>query len=65
MKRLTLFIGVFLLFTSMMFAQKTITGKVTGKTDGLPLPGVTVSVKGTTIGTITDIEGAYKLTVPA
>ncbi|MCX6222891.1 MAG: TonB-dependent receptor [Bacteroidia bacterium] len=31
---------------------------------GLPLPGVTVVVKGTTIGTITDIEGQFRLSVP-
>ena len=31
---------------------------------GLPLPGVTVVVKGTTIGTITDNDGKYKLSAP-
>lgn len=44
--------------------QKNITGKVTD-TDGLPLPGVTVLIKGTTTGTITDANGNYSLsTVP-
>src|SRR5690606_29158014 len=41
----------------------TVTGKVTDET-GEPLPGVTVSVPGTTIGTATDLDGAYSLTVP-
>ena len=38
----------------------TVTGKVTGE-DGSALPGVTVAVKGTTNGTITDIDGNYSL----
>jgi TonB-linked SusC/RagA family outer membrane protein len=40
-----------------------VTGKVTDE-KGDPLPGVTVSVPGTTIGTATDLDGAYSLTVP-
>lgn len=44
--------------------QKTISGKVMGETrEGLP--GVTVLVKGTTIGTATDVDGNYSLHVPA
>lgn len=38
--------------------KKKITGKVTDQT-GMPLPGVSVVVKGTTIGVITDVEGNY------
>jgi len=41
--------------------QKKITGKVTDSS-GAPLPGVTVVIKGTTIGTITDNKGNYSLT---
>lgn len=41
--------------------QKTISGKVTDSS-GAPLPGVTVVVKGTTTGIITDVEGNYTLT---
>ncbi|MGE4586479.1 MAG: TonB-dependent receptor [Mangrovibacterium sp.] len=40
--------------------QQTVTGKVTSVT-GEPIPGVTVLVKGTTAGTITDIDGSYRL----
>ncbi|MEO3403822.1 TonB-dependent receptor [Mucilaginibacter sp. CAU 1740] len=49
------------------FAQtKVITGKVTDQKDGSPLPGVSVTVKGATgVGTQTDINGGYKLSVPA
>jgi TonB-linked SusC/RagA family outer membrane protein len=41
--------------------QKTVSGKVTDSS-GSPLPGVTVVVKGTTQGTITDVDGTYSLT---
>ncbi len=64
MKKLFLLLGVFLLCTTVMFAQKTITGKVTSKSDGTTLPGVTVAIKGTTTGTVTDVNGNYKITVP-
>ena len=43
--------------------QNTITGTVTDE-NGMLLPGVNVVIKGTTIGTITDVEGQYKITVP-
>ncbi len=65
MKKITLLLGVLFLCTTAMFAQKTITGKVTSKLDGSALPGVTVVVKGSTTGTITDADGKYKLSVPA
>ncbi len=44
--------------------QKTITGKVADD-KGAPLPGVAVVVKGTTVGTVTDIDGNYSLSLPA
>ncbi|MET4138681.1 SusC/RagA family TonB-linked outer membrane protein [Pedobacter sp. UYP1] len=59
------------LFVIMLFAipamaqQRTITGTVTGKEDGLPLPGVTVKVKGTTTGTSAAADGKYSIKVPA
>lgn len=46
------------------FAQeRPISGKVTSKEDGSPLPGVNVVVKGTTSGAVTDSDGVYKLNV--
>ncbi len=45
--------------------QRTITGTVTSSEDGSPLPGVTIVVKGTTTGAVTDAQGHYSLTVPA
>lgn len=47
------------------YAQdRKVTGTVTAKDDGLPIPGVTVKVKGTTTGTQTDTKGRYVITVP-
>ena len=43
--------------------KKTITGNVTDE-NGEPLPGVSIVVKGTTVGIITDFEGNYSLEVP-
>jgi len=43
----------------------TITGRVTDASTGQGLPGVTVLVKGTTLGTSTDFDGKYSLSVPA
>ncbi len=43
---------------------KTITGTVTSSEDGVGIPGVSVSVKGTTVGTVTNIDGKYELNVP-
>ncbi|MCW3804769.1 SusC/RagA family TonB-linked outer membrane protein [Plebeiibacterium marinum] len=43
--------------------EKTVKGKVTG-TDGFGIPGVTILEKGTNNGTITDLDGAYRINVP-
>lgn len=57
--------AVLLLSAQPGFAQQnTISGKVIDS-KGLPLPGVSVVVKNTTTGTITDISGDYRLSVPA
>lgn len=44
-------------------AEVSVRGTVTDN-DGEPIPGATVSVAGTTIGTATDLDGNYNLTVP-
>ncbi len=66
MKKLTIFLA-FLLFAGFTLqAQMQITGKVTGAEDGLSIPGVSVVVKGnTSIGTTTNIDGEYSLSVPS
>ncbi|MCU0352296.1 MAG: TonB-dependent receptor [Cytophagales bacterium] len=44
--------------------ERTVTGTVTASSDGTPLPGVTISVKGTTRGNVTDAAGRYSVSVP-
>ncbi|TDK50126.1 SusC/RagA family TonB-linked outer membrane protein [Algoriphagus formosus] len=44
--------------------QRVITGQVISDEDGLGLPGATVLVKGTTVGTTTDLDGNYSISVP-
>ena len=62
---LTLILVIAPVFIFQAFAQdRTITGVVTSSDDGLPLPGVSVVVRGTTIGATTDIDGRYSLSVP-
>ncbi len=59
-----LLFSAFLIFVGFStFGQKTVTGTVTG-IDGEAIPGVSVLVKGTTTGTMTDASGKYTLTVP-
>lgn len=50
---------------SAMAQNRTITGTVTDQADGMPLPGVTVVIKGTKVGTQTNASGKYSLVVPA
>ncbi|MDO1444791.1 SusC/RagA family TonB-linked outer membrane protein [Rhodocytophaga aerolata] len=51
--------------TLQTFAQDvTVSGKVTDPADNSPLPGVNITVKGTTTGTVTDGTGAYSISVP-
>ena len=65
-KIFTWLILICLISTGTVFAQsRTITGKVTSKEDGMTIPGVSVFVKGTLIGTVTDINGVYSIDVPA
>lgn len=40
---------------------RTITGRVTSADDGGPLPGVNIIVKGTSVGTTTDVDGSYTI----
>ncbi|HPF51209.1 MAG TPA: SusC/RagA family TonB-linked outer membrane protein [Draconibacterium sp.] len=67
MKKLALLILCTLLI-GVHFANaqtKNISGTVTSAEDGTSIPGVSVLVKGTTIGTITNIDGHYELQAPA
>jgi len=64
MKKLKYLLILFLLFPLSLLAQQTqISGKVTDLTDGSILPGVSVKIKGTPSGTVTDLTGTFHLTV--
>lgn len=53
-----------LIFANVFAQQKTVSGTVTAASDGLPLPGVNILVKGTADrGTVTDIDGKYSISV--
>jgi TonB-linked SusC/RagA family outer membrane protein len=67
MRKFTLFLA-FLFFVGMQVVQaqdKALSGTVTSSEDGQPIPGVQVVVKGTTMGTVTDLDGNFVLTAPA
>lgn len=53
------------LFSAGVFAQtSTVKGTVTSSDDGMALPGVSVLVKGKTVGTMTDANGNYSISAP-
>jgi len=51
--------------TGVIAQNRTVKGTVIAKDDGQPIPGVTVTVKGTGTGTQTDIGGKFSLEVPS
>jgi len=54
-----------MLCVTQVFAQnRTVTGTVTAKEDGLPIPGATVKVKGSNVGTQTNSAGKFTISVP-
>ena len=64
MRRNLKLISAALLFPMAMTAQvNKIQGTIISESDGQPIPGVVVRVKGTASGTVTDIDGHYQLTV--
>ena len=65
MNKRLLILLTFLFYSFHLFAQEiTITGKVVASDDKEELPGVSVFVKGSTTGTITDVNGNYSISVP-
>ncbi|MEJ8844296.1 SusC/RagA family TonB-linked outer membrane protein [Lacibacter sp. H375] len=64
MRKFVLLISLLLCSLHMMAQEKTVTGKVTDEKDGSTLSGVSVIVKGTSVGTTTGADGTFKLNVP-
>ncbi|HEU4496199.1 MAG TPA: SusC/RagA family TonB-linked outer membrane protein, partial [Flavobacterium sp.] len=62
-KKLNVFLALFMVLTvQIAFAQeRTVSGTVSDQ-NGLPLPGVGVTIKGTTSGTQTDLDGKFQIT---
>ncbi len=63
-KYLLLLASLCLAVTGLLAQTKTISGKLTDQSTKEPLIGASVTVKGTTIGTVTDVDGKFKLEVP-
>lgn len=65
MKKIALLLAFFAIGLNVLIAQtREITGKVTSADDSGGMPGVSISVKGTSLGTITDMSGNYSIKVP-
>jgi len=65
MKNFMLFLMALFLSCHLMAQQSIVTGTVVDGTDGSPLIGATITVKGTSNGTITNIDGKFSVSVPA
>lgn len=66
-KALLLLIGVALLFAPLAYSQSNlkITGSVVSGADGQSIPGVSITVKGASSGTVTGADGNFSLVVPS
>ena len=64
MKRILLFFTLVFTFSTLAYSQSSVSGTITG-TDGVPLIGVNILEKGTSNGTVTDVDGNYSITVPS
>lgn len=66
MKKIALFFTILLFIGTLASHAQTrmITGTVTSSEDEMPIPGVSISVKGTTLGTVTDLNGEFSIDVP-
>ena len=64
-KRLTMFFACLFLSLGLAMAQTKVNGTVIAQEDNSPVIGASVLVVGTNIGTVTDADGHFSLTVPA
>lgn len=63
MKKVLLMTMFWVWLTPLALAQQQVSGTVTDQSDGSPLPGVNILLKGSTTGTVTNMDGAYNLSV--
>ena len=64
MRKLSLLMGVLFLCMQLIAQQRTVIGKVTDE-KGDPIPNVSVTIKGTSLGTTSKQDGTYSLSIPA
>jgi TonB-linked SusC/RagA family outer membrane protein len=65
MKKILMIFVLAIASTALMLGQTVhVRGTITGSEDGLGIPGVSISVKGTTVGTMSDNDGKYAIDVP-
>ena len=63
-----IFLLTFILFPILQVTSqesRTITGAILSKQSNMPIPGANVLVKGTSVGTVTDFDGAFTITASA
>lgn len=63
MKKYIFCIFILVVFSTVAFGQQILKGSVRAATDKQPLPGVSVALKGTIVGTISDLDGNFTLSV--
>ncbi len=63
MKKQFIYSILFALLSLQVMAQSKITGTVTDAKDGSPLPGVSIKIKDTQVGTQTNVNGSYSLQI--
>lgn len=61
MRKLLILSGILLLCSTLIFAQSTITGKITDIKTGAPISGVSIKIKSSNKGTTTDNQGLFKI----
>lgn len=65
MRKFALLLAMFMAVSIILFAQnRTVKGKVSDE-NGVPLPNVSVSIKGTTTGTSTEEDGSFSISLPS
>ena len=64
-RRISAIVAIVLVICPVAYGQRVVSGTVTDANTGEALPGVTVSIEGTSEGTITDLEGKYSISLPS
>ena len=63
-KRIKMLFACLFLFVGMAMAQTKVSGTVISSEDGEPVVGATVKIEGTSLGTVTDANGNFRISVP-